>query len=91
MMRGEADLGSARSVPRGENVARLASRIRSFVRGMGSIIVLVPPAWETAAPLLRPQPPVAEALRSHWLRVGGYLQGAIDQVAVEQEQPPAQT
>ena len=68
----------------------MAEKIRSFLKGMGSVIVLLPSAQETAAPLLRPAPPVAEALRSHWLRVGGYLQGAVDQVGSEQEDQASQ-
>ena len=67
----------------------MADKIRSFFRGMGSVIVLVPPSRETAAPLAKPQPPVADALRAHWARVGGYMQRAMDSVAGDQTQPPA--
>lgn len=58
-------------------LATMETRIRHFLRGIGSALVIAPAAHETAAPLYRPQPPVEESLRAHWQAVGDHLRGAM--------------
>jgi hypothetical protein len=56
-----------------------------FLRGFGSILVLVPPTRPlAAAPILLDVESTEDAVRSYWESVGGYFQ-----LAMAQEVEPA--
>lgn len=67
----------------------MADKIRSFLKGMGSVIVLLPATQQVERPLWKPQPAIEDAIGSYWGRVGGHLRTAVDQVRREQEDPDA--
>lgn len=70
-------------------VLRMAGKILSFFKGMGSVIVLLPPTPQADVQLCRPQPAIEDAIGGYWARVGERLQGAMGHARVEQENPTA--
>jgi hypothetical protein len=58
-------------------------RLRLFLQGAGSVLVLMPPTTPVGRISYERQPSVAESLQGHWERVGGYFRTAIEEYRVQ--------